>query len=146
MSRNGGTQLATMIKTLRSWQTPRSSGFSSGQDVVGFETAKDTAILMWQTNKRSRRAPSSQVLNFASNRVGSIITVRVSIPRKMKRKDRSDRLETSHRRNKMQHSRITQIRHMRVVKENMASRSFRKKGECSISCGSTQQCQCWAHC
>jgi hypothetical protein len=62
-----------------------------------------------------------------------MITVRVSTPRKRKRKypvfvcqnssddvtindSRSDELETSHRRNKMQDNRITKIRHMRVVK------------------------------
>jgi hypothetical protein len=62
-----------------------------------------------------------------------MITVRVSTPRKRSRKEpvlvyvrnpdyvtmndsRSDKLETSHRKNNMQDNRITKIRHMRVVK------------------------------
>ena len=73
--------------------------------MVGYQRAKDKATPMWQTSKKRRRAPSSHVLNFTSNlcdpsdhhrelkheegtyRIGSMIIVRASIPRKSIRKE-----------------------------------------------------------
>lgn len=45
----------------------REDSLSSGQEIVGYQTAKDKARPMWQINKKRRRALSSHVLNFTSN-------------------------------------------------------------------------------